>query len=364
MKNLVRHLLIISSAGLVTAPSVTILAKPPAELNPLVVVAPTSKQNSLMTTQVVSADPQARKLDRQARTQGTSLSPYSATSPDLFSKATTVALNDSTNPTSLSYSAKESQEGETSKAFGISLTLGQTVGLYDRQDSTRDRYIDMEMRLRYRFSSQTSFSFLSAGSIDQNDSDNNGIDSALFSISQTGLDYFSKVNHEKILYFSPYLSINTPVSKVQRDQSFRGALAPGLNFGLGEGALPLKQLSLGFGISFSRNFYAYETSAGGSSNSQYSSVQSMSLGYELSSRINLSLNLRHFNSWSFQGTPGESYSHNQEIDYRISKPVALAIGHTYGNPSASIYKADGQTTNFNLVNEKDSYVYGNLTYTY
>jgi hypothetical protein len=356
MKKLARHLLIISSSALVAVPALTILAKAPSA---------SLGQNYLVAKKVDLADSKLSKADRAAKTQAVTLSPFFATSTEGLASATTVAMNDRTNPTSVNYgSLHDESENKDSKTFGASLALGQTIGLYDHKDGTRDRSIDLEARLRYKMTTELSLSAVLAGSVDQNDSENKGVDAAVLSLSKSGFEYFSSISQQKILTLSPFVSLNTPISKLHKDQSFQGGLTSGLNLGIGEGLLPSKRLSMGFGLSLTRNFYKFETSIGGSSNAKYSSRQTMSIGYQLPAKFNLSLALNHFNSWTFQGTPGESFNHSQELEYQISAPLALAVGHTYGNPAANIYRADGQTTNFNFVNERDSYVYGNITYTY
>ena len=345
----------------------------------LVVTGSPDKLESLVEVKKVKADPTAGahtpaslKRSSRALSQGTVAAPYFVLpnlSPNqseftLLPSISTVALNDSTVPGNVSYFQQDLDGSKSNKKLGLTFQIAETAGLYDRRDGKRDKSADMELGISYKTSEKTAVLSKVTGSIDQNDYENNDMGSASIGLYRDGIDFLTAQSHRHLLTLAPFFSVGLPISKAHKEQSYRGGLSPGLRLSLGEDLLPSKRLSVGIGLKVSRNFYSFEQSVSGKSNSQYSSSQSLDVGYQLPADFSLSLNLSHFNSWTFQGNPGESFSHSEELGYKLSKSFALALGHQFGSPAASIYKADGQTSNFNLVNEDDSYVYSAITYTY
>lgn len=269
------------------------------------------------------------------------------------------------NETSSTLATGNSPAASTvTKNLAGQFTLGESLGLYDNQEGKREKSLDLEAGLSYQFQNQLKLSAAVSGSLDQNDYENNDMAKAALRLSKGSYEIFSSLNHQKALSLTPSLGLSLPISKTQRNQSFQAGLSTAITLGLHEGLLPSDRLGLSFSLSATRNFFTYETTSDGRSNAITSSAQAMNLGYDLTQKLGLSLSLNHYNSWTAQGTAGESYSHSQELGYKFNSSLTAALGHQLGNPAANIYKADGQTMNLNLVNEIDSVAYVNMTYSY
>ena len=184
-------------------------------------------------------------------------------------------------------------------------------------------------------------------------------------VARKPVELVSSTNILKSWSFAPALGFNLPASKWARDdQSLILGLSPQLSFGPNSSALGSERWSLLFNIKISRNFYTYEVSKDGSSNSPYGSSQSVTVGYLLPRNFSLEFNIMHYNSWTYENKAIESYGHSQEIAYKWNDNLSLAVGHQFGNPAVGIYGSDGQSLNLGIANEKYSQVYSNLTFFY
>lgn len=365
MKKLLRETLFILSSSCLVLTSVTSFGLNLDDESSLVVTGTPQAMGSLMELKTVKEDPTlkarisgAGKSSPRAKSQATAMTSWSSNS------ISTIALNDSTFPAMSSSLKNESEKSVLKKRWGMSFQISETAGLYERRDGKREKSADMELGTSYKLTPENTLSAKISGSIDQNDYENNDMGGASISFSRKATEFVTSETHRNMFSLAPYLSLGLPISKAQKDQSFRGGVSPGVRLEVGEDLLPSKRLSMTFGLKATRNFFYYEHAVSGASNSQYSSSQTFDVGYDLPADFQISLNLSHFNSWTFQGNPGESFSHSEEIGKKLSNSLSLALGHQFGAPAASIFKADGQTYNFDLVNENDSYVYAALTYRY
>ncbi len=355
------------SSGCLALTSVTTFGLNLDDENSLVVTGTPNSMDSLMELKHVSEDPTLnarlkRKFSNKNQATVNSLGEID------FSKSVMVAINDNTrfapNGATSSMSLSDDQQSSKQKALGASIQLGESMGLFNHTDGTRDKSLDIGTSLSYRLRHDVTLGADLSGSIDQNNYENNDMSRGAISISKGGFEYYGSQSLKKVVSLLPSLSLSIPVSKYQRAQSFQSGLTTALSISLGEGLVPSNRLSIQLGVSATRNFFGFEQAISGASNTQYSSIQSLTFGYEFPANFSALLSLYHFNSWTFQGTAGEAYSHIEELSYKISKSFTTSLGHQFGSPAASIYRADGQTLNLNLVNETDSYVYANITYTY
>ena len=155
---------------------------------------------------------------------------------------------------------------------------------------------------------------------------------------------------------SPGISISLPVSKEQR---LRQTLIAGLT-----GSVKInhefQKLSVGGGLSATRNVHTYETKTNGALNTAYQLGLTGQAHYQISGRIGASLILTKNDTFSYFGGHREFYSHVEEFDFEINKTVALALGHQM-SPS-SIRKPNGEDYNIQLTDESQSLVYASVTF--
>ena len=90
----------------------------------------------------------------------------------------------------------------------------------------------------------------------------------------------------------------------------------------------------------------------------------MNVGWNFTDSIAVSLQVNHYNLWNYAGGMDESYNHIEEIGYSLGDSWSFALGHQYGNPSVSIWKADRQTANYNATDDDNSLAYGTITYSF
>jgi hypothetical protein len=249
-------------------------------------------------------------------------------------------------------------------AYSLSLQTGVSSALFDSQDGTREKSWDFMVSQGFAIGKTYRIGAKLTGSTDINQRDGSDFGSGVLSLSHEAF----KLNAGKSSQtwdFAPRVGLSLPVSKDARDnQSFLYGIKPGLSISPSSELLGSKRLELSFDLAFTRNSHTYELAKDGSANAQYSSAQGVTLGYILPKKFHLEFSLNHFNSWSYAGNSKESYSHGQELGYEPQKNVALSVGHSYGNPAVNIYAADGQSSNFGLVNDKYSYVYANINVSY
>ncbi len=111
------------------------------------------------------------------------------------------------------------------------------------------------------------------------------------------------------------------------------------------------------GLTAGRSFHSYEQDINGAVLNRYSSNQTLAVGYSIGD-WSFSVEFLNRLRWTYQGnlkTP--SFVASQEIGYSIHDHFNLAVGHTN---EASAMKDNGVDSNYNLVDEKTSTVYGTV----
>jgi hypothetical protein len=264
-----------------------------------------------------------------------------------------------------SSSVKLDSDSRSERRLGITLQTGYSQSLYDQQDGGREKSVDFLVNPSLKLSRNYRIGALITGSADANNEEGSDFGRGQISVSRGPWEVIAADNVLKVWSFAPALSLSFPVSKAARDdQSYLLGVKPSITISPSSEILGNRRWEISLVLSASRNFHTYENAKSGALNSQYGSAQTLTLGYLLPKDFRLEFSASHFNTWTYAGTASESYSHSQELGFKASEGWSIAGGHSYGNPSVNIYGADGQTLNYGLVNEKYSYVYGNVTYTY
>ena len=130
--------------------------------------------------------------------------------------------------------------------------------------------------------------------------------------------------------------------------------------GLSLSAPDQQGFSGGTSISLGRNFHAYDTDINGNVLNQYSSNQTLSLGYTLEN-WSLSVDFINKSRWTYQNSTKSAFELNEELGYSINDNFGVALGHTN---AGSTLKDNGTDSNIDLINENTSVIYGSLNMTY
>ncbi|MBC7466516.1 MAG: hypothetical protein H7256_11040 [Bdellovibrio sp.] len=239
------------------------------------------------------------------------------------------------------------------------LSISRNTSLYDFQDGTRKDSIDYlaipSLALSFgTFSAKISFAQDlrddSAGASDWND----------FPVTYAMKAIQWQWSPPYIITLTPTLTalIPTNAKTIKRDQ-LQSALTTGISFGIiPDGIAQARDgaWNLALGLTAGRAFHAYDVDINGLALNKYSSNQTANLGYTYKS-VSLSAEYIHKTRWTYQGATRDSFIVSQELGYSISDRFAVAIGHT--NEGSGL-KANATESNFSLVNENDSTVYGQL----
>lgn len=275
-----------------------------------------------------------------------------------------LALNENSLTQSISNSLKDS-DNDQDKVVSITAQLGYSQALYDQQDGSRARSYDYLLSPSAKISEKYSLGALVTASTDANNQKGSEFGRARLLLARKPLEWTSSTNILKSWNFSPLLGLNLPAGRDARDnQSFLYGINPELSFGPNSSALGSERWSLLFNLRVSRNFHTYEISKSGDANSQYSSAQTITVGYLLPRNFSLEFSFLHLNSWSYEGNQSEALGHSQELAFKANSHLNFSLGHQFGSPGVRIYGPDGQTLNLSIANEKYSSIYTNMTLLY
>lgn len=237
-----------------------------------------------------------------------------------------------------------------SRVSGLFAAAG-TQNLYDRQDGTFHQSVDFMSRLSVKLSDNYSLTAAGGYGLDPKDETASDWADVAVLLSRKGYELGSRFT------LAPRLSTSIPVSKDSRvRQSMQSSAGVSLALGFQEGVLR-EGLGITASVGATRFIHQYEEAVDGSVNSQYSFKQALSVEYGIG-KVGLSLELIHRNAQSYQGFLGEAFEHTEELSYQVSDHMGVAIGHTLGG---SMLKPDGRESNFSLLNDNDSKVYGSIT---
>jgi hypothetical protein len=255
------------------------------------------------------------------------------------------------------YSTSLTTGKKTSDAFpeySVKATFSRSTSLVDFQDGSRKDAAEFKLAPSVGFYGGSKLATevtYSQNLRDETDIENDFSDVPVsYSFKGTPLNWF-KDSKTKIGYF---LTAVVPASKIstKRDQ-----LQTSVSGKINLSAAPKEDgVSAGVSVSAGRNFHAYEEDINGNVLNQYSSNQTLSLGYSYGS-LSLSLDYIHRTRWTYRGNIKEAFELDEEIGYDLTKNINIAIGHT--NAGAAL-KANGADSNIDFYNENSSMVYASL----
>lgn len=276
-------------------------------------------------------------------------------------ETTTISIASSvptTPPTQTSTTATKPAKKSASPSYGISATISRSTSLVDFQDGSRSDGLEVMVLPSVTFNAGTliaTFGYSQNLRDEYSETENDFADIPVtFGFMGTPLNWFDDYN-TKIIYSTTAL---VPVSKLstKRDQ-LQGALS-------GKIGLSLTPKDDGFSttvaVTAGRNFHAYEEDINGKVLNQYSSNQTLSLGYGVGS-WSIGVDYIHRTRWTYRGNIKTAFGLSEEIGYSINENFAVAMGHTN---EGSTLKANGTDSNIDFFNENSSMVYGSLSLTY
>ena len=242
---------------------------------------------------------------------------------------------------------------EATSPFGITMTASHSHSLVNFQDGTLKETNDFEFIPTYKWMSNQTILYVSY-SQDARNSDNTDIGDILL------INAFKPWNFSWFKIIPSVVGV-IPESKDSRDnKNMDGGIGGKLTFAIQE-----KRLIPGFyfktGVSLSRYFNRYDTAIDdGTSNTQYSSWQSLQTGYS-KSIFSFDVEFDHIDGWDYNGVLHESFWHYEELTAAIGDHYGFTLGHTN---SGSALRADGYSSNIRFIDENSSMVYAKLSMQY
>lgn len=237
--------------------------------------------------------------------------------------------------------------------------ISRSTSLYDHQDGTRKDGVDYAVLPSVK-TSLGNFSSKIVYSQDLRDESESASDFSDIPITYAMIANKWLWSPPYIITLTPTLTALIPVSKNSRIRDMlQTAVAGGLSFGIEpDGIATAKDgaWSLALGITAGRSFHTYEEDINGKVLNKFSSNQTVNLGYTYKV-WSLSVEYIHKSRWTYQGNSKDTFEHTEELGYAVNENFAVAIGHT--NTGAGL-KANGMDSNFDLINENESQVYGQL----
>lgn len=253
----------------------------------------------------------------------------------------------------------ESLQESSETSFHAAVQISRNTSLYDHQDGTRKDGLDYLVvpSLKTFFGG---FSAKVAYSQDLKDESTTASDWTDVPVTFSFIPNKWEWSPPYILTLTPTLTAVAPLAKtsVQRDQ-LQTAFITGLSFGIipdGIAAQKDGAWNLAIGLTAGRNFHAYSTDINGAVLNQYSSNQTLNVGYTYR-QLSLSVEFIHKVRWTYQGNVKNSFEHTEEIGYGLTDHFSIALGHTN---AGSTLKTNGSESNVAVINENDSLVYAAL----
>lgn len=240
------------------------------------------------------------------------------------------------------------------KTWNLMGNLSRATSMKDFHDDTRKDSVDFTGRVGLKLDDYSASSFFAySKNLKEGADDSDWIDT-VFSVSRKAWVIANTIK------LTPSLIMIAPTSKDSRErQNLMGGIGPGLGFGFDKGILP-EGLVLRASVNVLRLVHAYEEAQDGAVNTQWTSAQMLGMSYDYKS-VGFSIDFVHRNGLTYQGSLKEKFEHIEELYYNATPNVALAVGHAL---FGAALKADGETSNYAVTNERDSLVYAGLTITY
>lgn len=243
--------------------------------------------------------------------------------------------------------------------FSTVTVISRSTSLVDHQDGTRSDGMD------YGFlpSLKTPVGVISSKIIysqNLNDQSPSASDFSDIPVTFAFNPWKSKISKDSSTSWTPSITAVAPASQASiKKEQLQTILGTALSFGY----VPSQTcLNAGYGwnfgasVSFARYFQAYEEDINGAVLNQYSSNQTLNAAYSYNS-WSLSLEFIHKNRWTYQNNLKESFEHTEEVGYSVTPHFTVALGHTN---AGSALKANGIDSNYELINENSSKIYGQI----
>lgn len=123
----------------------------------------------------------------------------------------------------------------------------------------------------------------------------------------------------------------------------------------------LKGLVLYFRSSVTRHFHNFTTTLRSDSNSKYSMGQRLDIEYQPFKQWSLLVSGAFVNAWTYGGTMKQNFRAFEEVGYLFHDHFLMNVGH---RNEGSRLKADGQSSNVDLFNNRTSIIYTTIKYTF
>jgi|GEM_PF-2030921 hypothetical protein len=261
-----------------------------------------------------------------------------------------ISASSSSALSTISTSKAEVAPKEEKPVFSGFVQAARSTSLYDFQDGTRQDGMDYTLRLAANLGDSYNVKLTAIYAQDLNNPTANDFKDTniAFARKPTPLgDYLGVV---------PMLGVAFATSKASKAQELEYAGKAGL-----VGLIGIDKLITGTSATLAlvgqKNIHKYETSTTGTVNNSYLFVQNLTLGYGYKD-VSLTLDFVHVNMWSYQDVMRDVFEMTQELGWAINKTFTVAIGHTNGG---STLKADGISSNVQVMNENSSMVYASTT---
>lgn len=242
--------------------------------------------------------------------------------------------------------------------FHIAASISRSTSLIDFQDGSRSDSMDYMVNPSLKVSYGTYSTVLAYSQDLRNEYDKRASDWAdvplTFAFNPTRWKMNDSFNAR--ITYSLTATIPNSQTSVKKDQ-LQTALSGKIGFALTPAA---DGFSMSVGITAGRNFHAYEEDINGSVLNQYSSNQSLGLGYSIGD-WSVSADFINRSRWTYKGNSKSAFEISEEIGYSINDNFSAAIGHS--NAGATL-KANGSDSNIEMFNENTSMVYGTLGLSY
>lgn len=241
--------------------------------------------------------------------------------------------------------------------WGGMLQTDYATSLYDQEDGSKSTAMDFKGEISYKLTRNYKVKFHLDATQDlqhQEDSD--------LGMASLGLSHSKIKVANQLFLLTPSTSIRLPISRADQRASFITAVSVELNTAINPSYLISKKLDLSISLGATRYVHTYSEAENGDINTQYKLSQAFNIGWNFTDWLGISAEVDHINAWDYNGIQKEFYAHAEEIDFTLNKNWALAVGHQYG--LTSVWAANQQDYNFNLVDEQNSLVFGQVTYTF
>lgn len=239
------------------------------------------------------------------------------------------------------------------KIVSASLSLAHSQSMIDQKDGSQKISRSVLARIDTKISSQWNLTTRFTYEQDLRDVEdpNGGFSDLSFGLGKAPaeLAYWLKGGMS--------FSLVLPTSEYsQKAQNLQASIGAGYRFALTPAVLA-KGFEFGLALGVSRNFHQYETDTSGNILNQYGSRETLSGSYSIQDwTFSTDLIFRH--AWNYRGRVSQAFEHSQEIGYAITPMWSLALGHTN---SGAWLRPNGQDSNFKLIDENDSIIYGSTT---